>query len=130
VAQQTKRKRKRKHRGTQGGSVSRTSNRRPRNRDEARAQARRSSELKRDQAPTWQSALNRALIMSVILFLLMAFVVGQPIASSAVLSIVMVGLYTPAGYHLERFLYRRRVAKEAQARQARRDAATGRGAPR
>jgi len=117
---QTKRKRKRKHRGTQGGSVTRATNRRPRNRDEARAQARRSSEGKRNQAPTWQSALNRALIMSVILFLLMAFAVGQPIASAAVLSIVMVGLYTPMGYYLERFLYRRRMAAEARARQAQR----------
>ena len=123
---QTKRKRKRKHRGTQGGSVSRRSNRRPRNRDEARAQARRSSELRRNQPPTWRSAFNRALIMSVILFILMAFVVGQPMAAAATLSIVMVAIYTPMGYYLERFLHRRRMAAEQKARQAQRAAATGR----
>ncbi|MDQ3758466.1 MAG: hypothetical protein M3331_00770 [Actinomycetota bacterium] len=123
---QTKRKRKKKHRGTQGGSISTRSNRRPRNRDEARAQARRSSELKREQAPTWQGALKRSLIMSAILFVLMAFLVGQPIASSAFLSIVMIGIYTPAGYYLERFLYSRRMAAEAKARQAQRAASGGR----
>ena len=126
---QTKKRRKRKHRGTQGGSINKRSNRRPRNRDEARAQARRNSELKRTAAPTWRGAFNRSLIMSVILFALMAFVVGQPIGASAALSIFMVALYTPAGYYLERFLYRRRMAKEQAARQAARAQATGR-APR
>ena len=123
---QTKKKRRRKHRGTQGGSVNRRSNRRPRSRDEARAQAKRNAELRRTAAPTWRSAFNRAALMSVILFALMAFVVGQPIGASAFLSVVMVGLYTPAGYYLERFLYRRRMAKEQAERQARRAAATGR----
>ena len=123
---QTKRKRKRKHRGTQGGSVSRSSSRRPRNRDEARAQARRNSQLRRNQPPTWRSAFNRALIMSVILFLLMAFVVGQPIAAAASLSVVMVAIYTPMGYYLERFLYRRRMAAEQKGRQAERVTPTGR----
>ena len=123
---QTKRKRKRKHRGTQGGSVSKATRGRPRSREEARAQARRSSELKRNQAPTWMSAFKRSLIMSVILFVLMAFIVGQPIASAAALSLVMVGIYTPAGYYLERFLFNRRMAAEARARQAQRAQATGR----
>lgn len=122
---QTKRKRKRKHRGTQGGSIATRSKGRPRNRDEARAQARKNSQLRRNQAPTWQSAFNRAVIMSVILFVLMAFIVGQTIASAAFLSIVMVGIYTPMGYYLERFLFRRRMAAEQRARQAQRAAATG-----
>jgi hypothetical protein len=67
--------------------------------------------------------------MSGILFVLMAFIVGQPIGASAFLSIFMLGLYTPAGYYLERFLYRRRMAKDHAARQAARAKATGR-APR
>jgi Flp pilus assembly protein TadB len=123
---QTKKKRKRKHRGTQGGSINKASSRRPRNRDEARAQARRNADLRKTAAPTWRSAFNRALIMSAILFVLMAFVVGQPIGAAAFLSIFMLALYTPAGYYLERFLYRRRVAKERAAREAVRAQATGR----
>jgi len=68
--------------------------------------------------------------MAVILFVLMAFIVGQPIAASASISVVMVGLYTPMGYYLERFLFRRRMAAEAKARQAQRAAATGRSTRR
>ena len=60
--------------------------------------------------------------MSVILFALMAFVVGQPIGAAAFLSAFMVAIYTPAGYYLERFLYRRRMAAETRARQAERAA--------
>ena len=67
--------------------------------------------------------------MAGILFVLMAFLVGQPIGAAAFLSIFMVALYTPAGYYLERFLYNRRMLKEQQARQAQRAKATGR-APR
>lgn len=126
MAQQTRRKRKRKHKGTQGGSINKRSTRRPRSREEARAQARRNAELRRTAAPTWQSAFNRSLIMAGILFLLMAFVVGQPIGASAVLSVFMLGIYTPAGYYLERFLWRRRMVKEQAARQAARAKATGR----
>jgi len=118
---QTKKKRRRKHRGTQGGSINR--NRpggRPRSREEARAQARRKVKQGnvRDRPPTWRSAFNRALVMSVILFALMAFVVGREVASSAVLALTMLALYVPAGYYLERFLYNRRRAAEARRRQS------------
>ncbi len=115
---QTKRKRRRKHRGTQGGSVQKVSNRRPRNRDEARAQARKNAELRRTEAPTWASALKRSMIMSGILFFLMVVVVKQPVGASAFLAIFMLALYTPAGFYLESFLYRRRVTKEMQERKA------------
>jgi hypothetical protein len=115
----TKRKRRRKHRGTQGGSIDRRRRSRPRNRDEAKAQARRSSGQRRDRPPTWRSAFNRALLMSGILFALLAFVSSQPIGSSLLLSITMLLIYVPAGYYLERFLYNRRRAAEQKARQAR-----------
>jgi hypothetical protein len=32
----------------------------------------------------------------------------------------MIGIYTPAGYYLERFLYKRRLAAERKKRQAQR----------
>jgi phosphatidylglycerophosphate synthase len=125
---QTRKKRRRKHRGTQGGSVTKVSNRRPRTREEAQAQARKNAEARKGAAPTWASAIKRALIMSGILFFLMVVVVKQPVGASAFLCVFMVGLYTPAGYYLERFLYRRRVAKEAAERKARRE--QGRRSPR
>jgi Flp pilus assembly protein TadB len=114
---QTGRRRKRKHRGTQSGSIDRRRRSRPRNRDEARAQARRSAGQRRDKAPTWRSAINRALLMSGILFALLAFISSQPIASSLLLSVTMLAIYVPAGYYLERFLYNRRRAAAQKARQ-------------
>jgi hypothetical protein len=116
---QTKRKRRRKHRGTQGGSIDRRRRSRPRTRDEARAQARRSTGQRRDKPPTWQSAFNRALLMSGILFLLMAVAFGRAVGASAMLSVTMLAIYVPAGYYLERFLYNRRRAAQRKAREQR-----------
>ena len=114
---QTKKRRKRKHRGTQGGSVDRRRRSRPRTREEARAQARRQAGQKRAaKVPTWQEAFNRALLMSGILFLLMAVAFGRDAGASALLSITMLAIYVPAGYYLEKFLYSRRLAAERKAR--------------
>jgi|SRR5688572_29586266 hypothetical protein len=114
---QTRKRRKRKHRGTQGGSIDRRRRSRPRTREEARAQARRQAGTKRaDRPPTWRSAFNRALLMSGILFLLMAVAFGRDPGASALLSITMLAIYVPAGYYLERFLYNRRRAAEQRAR--------------
>lgn len=114
---QTKRKRRRKHRGTQGGSIDRRRRGRPRTREEARAQARRRQTVdRRDRPPTWRSAFNRALLMSGILFALMAFAFGRDVSSSAVLSLTMLIIYVPAGFYLERFLFKRRKAIEQKAR--------------
>jgi hypothetical protein len=114
---QTKKRRKRKHRGTQGGSVDRRRRSRPRTREEARAQARRQAGQKRAaKVPTWQGAFNRALLMSGILFLLMAVAFGRDAGASALLSITMLAIYVPAGYYLEKFLYSRRLAAERKAR--------------
>lgn len=117
---QTKRKRQRKHRGTQGGSVNRRSSGRPRTKEEARAQARRQAGQKREKAPSWQGAITRALIMSALLFVLMALVVGEPIGSSAALATAMLVVYVPAGYYLERFLYNRRRAAAQREREEQR----------
>lgn len=117
---QTRRKRRRKHRGTQGGSIDRRRRSRPRSRDEARAQARRQAAAKRERPPSWRGALNRALLMSAILFALMAFVLGRDIASSLILAATMLVIYIPAGYYLERFMYSRRRAAAQRARQAER----------
>ena len=54
--------------------------------------------------------------MGGILLLLMVLVAGQAFAPSLLLAIVMTGIYTPAGYYLERFLYNRRRASEEKRR--------------
>lgn len=114
---QTKKKRRRKHKGTQGGSIQKGARRRPRSREEARAQARRQASSRREVPPTWRGAVNRALIMSGLLFLLMGFIVGESIGAAAALSISMLAIYIPAGYYLERFFYNRRLAAERKRRQ-------------
>lgn len=114
---QTKRKRKRKHRGTQGGSIDKSPQRRPRNREEAKAQARRRSAQPRQQGPpTWQSAATRGLIGAVIFFVVMTLAFGRPPGASAAVSVVMLAFYIPLGYYVDRFFYRRRRAKELRAR--------------
>ena len=116
---QTKKKRRRKHRGTQGGTLDRRTRGRPRSREAARAQARRNAELKRTLAPTWGSAFKRGLFGAVIFFILAATLLGQTVAGAFVLSGVMLGMYVPIGYYMDRYFYRRclqQARREAQAR--------------
>ena len=109
---QTRKRRRRKHRGTQGGSIDRRRARgRPRTRDEAKAQARRRSTTRRELVPTWRSAFNRAAIGAVIFFILAATLLGQAIGAALALSVTMMAIYVPLGYYVDRFFYRRRLAR-------------------
>ena len=117
---QTKKKRRRKHRGTQTGRVDTRGRRgRPRSKDEARAQARRRSETRRDLAPTWGSAFRRGLFGAGIFLLLMFFAFGRSFGESLALSVVMLAMYVPLGYYVDRFFYNRRRARERAQKTAR-----------
>jgi hypothetical protein len=122
MAQQAKRKRRnRKHRGTQGGGLDRRGPRgRPRTREEAKARARskqgsRSKSKRpvdrRDVVPTWRSAFNRGLFGAVVFFLLFWLAFKRPMGEALALSAVMLGMYVPLGYYIDRFMYRRRLLK-------------------
>jgi hypothetical protein len=120
---QTRKRRRRKHRGTQGGGIDRRRARgRPRSREEAKARAKqRAGSRGQGRArgvvvPTWRSAFNRAAIGAVIFFVLAATLLKQPVAGAFALSGVMMGIYVPLGYYVDRFFYRRRLLKERQAR--------------
>lgn len=113
---QTRKKRRRKHRGTQGGGIDRRGRTsRPRNRQEARARARRQVTDRRDVPPTWRSSTNRALIAAGVFFVLLILVFGQPVASSLGLAAFMLLLYIPMGYAIDRFFYNRRQAAKRRA---------------
>ncbi len=114
MAQQAKRRRKRKHRGTQGGGINRGRGGRPRTKEEARAQAKRRSEARRGGVPTWRSAFWRGFFGAAIFFLLILFAFGRPFSEALTLSLVMLALYVPLGYYVDRFFYRRRRAREQQ----------------
>lgn len=119
---QTKKKRRTKHRGTQAGTVeSRGRTGRPTSRAQARQQAaqrRQNSRVDRaSQPPTWKSAIYRAGFAAAV-FLLVLILFQQPPVSAVFVAIVMFGLYIPMGYYTDRFIYNRRMRKEAAARQA------------
>ena len=108
---QTRRRRRRKHRGTQGGSIDRRRVRgRPQSRQEAKAQAKRRAEGRRDRPPTWGSAFRRGLLGAAIFFALMMVAFGRGFAASFALSAVMLTLYVPLGYYVDRFFWNRRRA--------------------
>jgi hypothetical protein len=125
---QTKRKRRRKHRGTQGGGLDRRPRRgRPRSKEEARAQARRNSELKRTLAPSWGSAFRRGLVGAAIFLLLMVLAFGRGFGEAIALSAVMLVMYVPLGYYMDRFFYRRRLQQARKAALAAKQQHQGRG---
>ena len=119
---QTRRRRRRKHRGTQGGSIDRRGRTsRPRNRDQARAQARRQVADRRDIRPTWRGSVNRALIAAGIFVVLLILLFGQEPLPALGLGVFMLAFYIPMGYGIDLFLYNRRQAAKRRAKQARND---------
>jgi hypothetical protein len=137
---QTKKRRRRKHRGTQGGSIDTRGPRgRPRTREEAKARARAKQGSRkggkskrpvdrRDIAPTWRSATNRGLIGAVIFFLLFWLAFGRPVVAALGLSAVMLAMYIPMGYYVDRFFYRRRLRQLQAERAAQRQERRGKNA--
>src|SRR5919204_681618 len=124
---QTRRRRRRKHRGSQSGSIDRRpTGPRPRSRAEARARARsqlrggsrrgkgRRGVDRRDVPPTWRSAVNRALIGAGIFLLLLLVPFHQKPLAAIPLAVVMMGVYIPLGYAIEKFFYSRRQAQKAK----------------
>ena len=117
---QTRRKRRRKHRGTQTGRIDNRGRRgRPRSRDEARAQAKRRSSATRERPPSWRSAFLRGLFGAAIFLILMVAAFGRTFGEGLVLSVVMLVMYVPLGYYVDRFFYNRRRARERQAKASR-----------
>ncbi len=116
---QTRRKRRRKHRGTQGGRIDRRPARgRARSRAAARARAQsrtKSRDPRTPSPPSWNSAVKKAAIASVLFFALLA-IMGQPPLSSAVIAVVMMAFYVPMAYLMDRFFFQRHERKDAEKR--------------
>lgn len=120
--------RRRKHRGTQTGSIDRRQRSRPRNRQEAMAQARgrksgkpsgsrRAPVDRRDQAPSWRGAITRGLLFAALLFPI-SLLFDQPVGGAIILTLLAAIFYVPLGYFTEQFFWRRRMAKQAKERAA------------
>jgi Flp pilus assembly protein TadB len=114
---QTKRKRRTKHRGTAAGTIeTRGRTGRPPSPEERKKQTRMEARERRlNTPPTWRSAFTRAAIASVLLFALISLTYRKnAIAAAAGLALFALVLYTPAGYYLELWMYRRRQARKAR----------------
>ena len=61
--------------------------------------------------PTWRSAFNRAAIGAVIFFVLAITLLKQPVGGAIALSVTLMVIYVPLGYYVDRFFYRRRLAR-------------------
>jgi len=110
---QTKKKRNRKRRGTQAGNIDTRKKARPRNRQEARNQAKSGSRSKGastrgDAPPTWRGAAVRGLIASAVFVILLMVIFGRPASSSIVIGLVMLVFYIPAGFYMDQTMWRRR----------------------
>ena len=109
---QTKKKRNRKRRGTQAGNIDTRKKARPRNRQEARNQAKsggnRSCGPRVDNPPSWKSATIRGVIASVVFVALLIILFGRGINEALPIGLLMLAFYIPAGYYMDRTMWRRR----------------------
>ena len=116
---QTKRKRRTKHRGTAAGSVERRGRTsRPLSDKERKQQDRAEAREKRlNTPPTWKSSLTRAGFASLLLFFLLLFTArGHSRFLVAILfTLVALAIYVPAGYYIEKVIWRRRQRRKQAA---------------
>jgi len=112
---QTRKRRRSKHRGTPAGTIqARGRTGRPPSPEERKKQSRaQARETRLNTEPTWRSSLNRAAVAAVIMFafLLLTTHGKNRVVAAIVFAIAALVLYVPAGYYLERYLWRRRQAK-------------------
>jgi Flp pilus assembly protein TadB len=111
---QTKRKRRTKHRGNAAGSVEvRGRTGRPPTPEERKKQERELARNKRAATPpTWRSAVNKAALISALMFvLLMLTSKGKVLPSLAFVVIAMI-IYVPLGYYLDTWMWKRRLRRQ------------------
>jgi Flp pilus assembly protein TadB len=115
---QTKRKRRTKHRGTAAGTIqSRGRTGRPPTAEERKKQSKMNARERRlNTPPTWKSSLTRAAFAAVIMFgfLVLTTKGKNRVGVALSFSVIALALYVPAGYYMERFLYKRRMRKRAE----------------
>jgi hypothetical protein len=115
---QTKRKRRSKHRGNAAGTIeARGRTGRPPSAEEKKRQDRdRTREERLNKPPTWRGSFNRALLAGafMFIFLLITGPKTDRFLSALIFAVIAIALYVPAGYYLEVFLFRRRMAKQAR----------------
>jgi hypothetical protein len=74
---------------------------------------------RRDIPPTWGGAFKRGLFGAAIFFLLFWLLFKREVGQAAALSVVMLAMYVPMGYYIDRFMYQRRLRQLQAERLAR-----------
>jgi Flp pilus assembly protein TadB len=113
---QTKRKRRTKHRGTAAGTVERRgrTSRPPSEKERKQLSRAEAREKRLNTPPTWKSSLTRAGFASLLLFFLLLFTAKghSRFLVAIVFTLVALAIYVPAGYYIERFMWRRRQRRK------------------
>jgi ABC-type glycerol-3-phosphate transport system permease component len=116
---QTKRKRRTKHRGTAAGTVERRgrTSRPPSEKERKQLSRAEAREKRLNTPPTWKSSFTRAGFASLLLFFLLLFTNKQHnrFLIAVIFTVVALAIYVPAGYYIERFMWRRRQRRKAMA---------------
>jgi hypothetical protein len=107
-------RRRRKHRGTQAGTV-RQARSRPRSRAEARGTSEQRRQQRLNQPPTWRGAMTRGLIAAASLFALATLLLGASVSEAIVLALLAGVIYVPGFHAVDSFAYRRRQRKRQEA---------------
>ncbi|HWD85735.1 MAG TPA: hypothetical protein VG321_08280 [Solirubrobacteraceae bacterium] len=114
---QTKRKRRTKHRGNAAGKIEvrgRTG-RPPSPQEKKKADRTKLREERLMKEPTWRQSFRRASLAAGLMFVFLLVTDhtkhGSPIITAVLFAIIAMVIYVPAGYYLERFLWRRRMVK-------------------
>jgi hypothetical protein len=114
---QTKRKRRSKHRGNAAGTIqARGRTGRPLNAQERKKQTRDDVRQRRlNTPPTWRASLLRASFASAILFIfLLVTAKKHNVFQAAAFAVFALIVYVPAGFYMERLLFRRRLRRREQ----------------
>jgi len=115
---QTKKKRSTKHRGNAAGIVETRgrTGRKPEPGERklsAKEQAKQRREDRTMRPPTWRSAVNRAAVSTVLFVVLVILAFKQKVGPALGLGAFVFIFYIPLGYYTDRFVYQRKLRKQA-----------------
>ncbi len=115
---QTRKRRTTKHRGNAAGMVETRGRTGRKPRPEERkattvtAKDRRLERLARP--PSWRSAMNKAALAALVLFVLSITLLGQTVVQAATLVPFLFAVYVPLGYYTDRWIYQRHMRRQAK----------------
>ena len=116
---QTKRKRRSKHRGTPAGTIEARgrTGRKPTAEELRKQQKETDRRARMMREPSWNGAAMRAAVAAVLLLVFTQLGIGpeMPLGQSFAIAAFAMLIYIPLGYYTDRFLYRRRMARDAAA---------------